>query len=161
MNMEARIETLTERKLVGKRMKMTFADNQTPALWQSFMPRRKEIQHNVGDELYSLQVYPPSFFEQFNPHAEFEKWAAIQVTGVDSIPPEFEIFTLPAGLYAVFTYRGTSQAAAQTFQYIYGDWVPNSEYHLDDRPHFELLGAKYQRAGADSEEEFWIPVKPK
>lgn len=162
MEMNVRIETLPERKLIGKRMKMTFAANQTPALWKSFMPCRREIQNNVGNELYSLQIYPPAFFAQFNPHTEFEKWAAIQVTGFEAIPPALEGLTLLGGLYAVFLYQRRAQPeVAQFFQAIYRDWVPNSEYELDDRPHFELLGEKYSNDGPDSEEEFWIPIKPK
>ena len=38
---------------------------------------------------------------------------------------------------------------------------PNSDYKPDDRPHFELLGAKYKNDDPDSEEEIWIPIKRK
>ncbi|MFM9945765.1 MAG: GyrI-like domain-containing protein, partial [Bacteroidia bacterium] len=44
---------------------------------------------------------------------------------------------------------------------IYGTWIPNSEYNLDNRPHFEILGEKYKNNHPDSEEEIWIPIKPK
>jgi AraC family transcriptional regulator len=72
-----------------------------------------------------------------------------------------EAFTLTGGLYAVFLYKGVSAAAAEAFQYILGNWLPNSEYTLDIRPHFEILGEKYKNNDPDSEEEIWIPVKPK
>jgi len=39
--------------------------------------------------------------------------------------------------------------------------LPNSDYELDNRPHFEILGKKYKNNSADSEEEIWIPVKLK
>ncbi|MDP5096829.1 MAG: GyrI-like domain-containing protein [Flavobacterium sp.] len=39
--------------------------------------------------------------------------------------------------------------------------MPNSEYQLDNRPHFEILGAKYKNNAPDSEEEIWIPIKRK
>lgn len=159
--MEPRIETLTERILIGQRTKMSYTNNQTPALWRSFMPRRKEILDTVGNELYAMQLYPSSFFAQFNPNAEFEKWAAVQVTHFDAIPAGMESFRLKGGLYAVFPFRGTMQEAAQAFQYIYSNWIPNSAYQLDDRPHFELLGEKYKNGDPASEEEFWIPIKPK
>jgi AraC family transcriptional regulator len=159
--MEMRIEKLTERKLVGKRLKMSFSNNQTPALWRSFMPRRREIQNPVGTELYSLQIYPPAFFDRINPQTEFEKWAATQVTDFAAVPPDMEALTLPGGLYAVFLHRGAANAAPTTFQYIHSTWLPNSEYKLDDRPHFELLGEKYKNDDPASEEEFWIPIQPK
>lgn len=159
--MEPRIEKLTEKKLIGKRMFMSFSNNTTFELWRSFMPGRKEIQNSIGTELYSIQMYEPLFFNNFNPNTKFEKWAAIEVTGFDTVPDGMETFTLTGGLYAVFLYKGAASAAASTFQYILRTWLPNSEYTFDNRPHFEILGEKYKKEDPDSEEELWIPVKPK
>jgi len=154
-----KIKTSTEKKLVGKRLMMSFSNNGTAELWKSFMPRRKEIKNNIGTELYSMQMYAPLFFENFNPNATFEKWAAIQVTAFDAVPDGMETFTLESGLYAVFLYKGAANDAAKTFQYILGTWLPNSAYTLDNRPHFEILGEKYKNDDPNSEEEIWIPVK--
>jgi AraC family transcriptional regulator len=41
------------------------------------------------------------------------------------------------------------------------EWLPNSAYALDDRPHFEALGEQYKNNDPNSEEEIWIPIKPK
>lgn len=72
--MQLRIETLTGRKLIGKRQSTSLAINQTFKLWQSFMPRRKEIKNNLTTELFSMQVYPQLFdFTFFNLRVEFEK----------------------------------------------------------------------------------------
>src|ERR1035437_3608741 len=99
--MEPRIETLPEKKFVGKRLIMSFTKNRTFELWRSFMPRRKEIQNSVGTELYSIEVYPPLFYDNFNPDAEFEKWAAVEVSDFHTIPGEMNALTSPEGLYAV------------------------------------------------------------
>jgi AraC family transcriptional regulator len=40
--MEPGIETLAEKKLVGRRMTMSLSNNKTGELWQSFMPERKK-----------------------------------------------------------------------------------------------------------------------
>ena len=161
MNMKPRIEILSEKKLVGKRMTMSFSDNKTGELWRHFMSRRKEIQNNIGTELYSIQIYAPLFFNNFSPNTAFEKWATVEVTDFDTVPNEMEAFTLTGGLYVVFLYQGASSAASNTFQYILGTWLPNSAYTLDARPHFEILGEKYKNNDPDSEEEIWIPIKPK
>lgn len=155
------IRILSEKKLVGKKMTMTFAGNKTAELWRSFMQRRKEIKNNVGEELYSMQIYSLSFFSNFNPEAEFDKWATVEVKSFTNIPEGMETFTLQGGLYAVFSYHGAASEASGTFQYILGTWLPASEYSLDDRPHFEILGEKYKNESPDSEEELWIPIKPK
>jgi AraC family transcriptional regulator len=158
---EPRIKIINEKKLVGKRLVMSFSDNRTGDLWRGFMPGRKEIKNNIGTDLYSMQIYQSYFFDRFDPNTEFEKWAAIEVTDFNSVPNEMETFILKKGLYAVFHYKGNPSAAASIFQYIIGTWLQNSDYLLDDRPHFEILGEKYKQEDASSEEEIWIPVKPK
>ncbi|WP_348810981.1 GyrI-like domain-containing protein [Flavobacterium maritimum] len=152
------IKILAEKKLIGKRMQMSLANNKTMQLWQSFMPRRREVQNTIGTYLYSMQVYDPSYFNSFNLEALFEKWAAVEVLDFDTIPNEMETFILPGGLYAVFHHKGQSTAI---FEYIFRTWLPNAEYLLDQRPHFELLGEKYKKEDPNSEEEIWIPIKAK
>jgi AraC family transcriptional regulator len=156
--MNPRIETLEEKKLIGKRIQMSLLHNKTKELWQHFMPRRKEIQNNIGTDLYAIQLYDPLYFNNFDPNTTFEKWAAIEVSHFNTIPYEMETITLTAGLYAVFVHKGQSTAIFET---IFSTWLPNSIYVVDHRPHFELLGAKYKNNDPDSEEEIWIPVKIK
>jgi AraC family transcriptional regulator len=159
--MQPRIETIMAKKLVGKRLAMSFADNQTFRLWQSFMPRRKEINNNLNTELISLQVYPQSFdFTYPDIKTGFDKWAAVEVADFDKVPDEMETYVLPGGLYAVFDYKGLS-SDYKIFQYIFETWLPGSNYTIDKRPHFEVLGEKYKNNDPASEEEIWIPIKPK
>jgi AraC family transcriptional regulator len=158
--MEPRIETLPETKLIGKRVKMSFTTNRTKELWQGFMPKRTEIINNIGSDLYSIEVYDDNeFFKNFNPNNEFDKWAAIQVSDFNSVPSEMETIKIPEGLYAVFLYKGKASEAPKTYQFIFGNWIPNSDYTLDDRPHFALMGEKYKNEDPNSEEELWIPIK--
>lgn len=138
---------------------MSFANNRTGELWQNFMPQRKSITSNVSNALISMQVYKPTHFEEFNPTHEFEKWATVEVTTFENLPPEMEAFVLPGGLYAVFDYKGSSSDPG-IFRFIFGSWLANSAYVLDDRPHFEVLGDKYKNNDTNSEEEIWIPIKP-
>ena len=159
--MNYRIETLQEKKLIGKIRTMSFVKNTTVELWQSFMPRRKEIKNVVGTELYSMQIYQLDYFKNFNPSVEFKKMAAVEVADFESIPDDMQSFLIPAGLYAVFHYKGDNRNAATAFQHILGTWLPNSIYELDTRPHFEVLGEKYKNYDSNSEEDIWIPIKEK
>ena len=156
-----RIETINEKKLVGKRMTMCYADYRIGELWGSFMPRRKEIKNNLTNDLISLVVYAPNHFIDFKPTNQFETWATVEVENFNNVPVELETYNLSSGLYAVFNYKGMSSGAAAFFQYIYSEWVPNSDYILDDRAHFEVLGEKYKNNDPSSEEEIWIPIKAK
>lgn len=158
--MEPRIETLADKKFAGKKMMMSFSNNKTRELWQSFMPRRSDIKSKIGIELYSIEVYPPRYFDSFSPEADFEKWAAVEVADFDAVPGDMETLSVPGGLYAVFIYKGPASAVPEMYQYIFGTWLPASEYSLDDRPHFAVMGEKYKNDDPDSEEELWIPIKP-
>ena len=156
--MHPRIEHSPEKKLVGQSLRMSLANNRTAQLWRQFAPRIPEIRHRSTTDKISMQIYPPGFYEQFNPTREFEKWAAVEVESFAGLPPGMQTFTLPAGLYAVFDYRGSS-ADPSIFQYIFSVWLPQSNYVLADRPHFEVLGPRYKNDDPDSEEEIWIPVQ--
>jgi AraC family transcriptional regulator len=160
-NMQPRIEIVAEKKLVGKQLTMTIANNKTLNLWQSFMPRRREIKNNLTTDFFSMQVYHQSFdFTFSNLNAEFQKWAAIEVSDFENVPDEMETYILTGGQYAVFHYRGLS-TDTKIFQYIFGTWLPTSNYVVDNRPHFEILGEKYKNNDPASEEEIWIPIRPK
>ncbi len=145
--------------LVGKRIATSLVQNRTAELWRSFMPHRKSITHTVGTSLYSVQLYADGYFNSYNPAAEFEKWAAVQVTGFENLPEGMEALTIPAGLYAVFIHKGPAADGPKTFQYIFTQWLPQSGYVVDNRPHFEVMGEKYKADSPDSEEELWVPVK--
>ncbi|MES2774147.1 MAG: GyrI-like domain-containing protein [Bacteroidota bacterium] len=157
--MQPRIETLTEKKLIGKSMEMSFSNNKTGELWRSFMPVRKEIQNSIGSDFFSAEVYPPLFFKAFDPDAVYEKWAAIEVPDFKTVPEGMKTLTFPGGLYAVFVHKGPASHGPETYRYIFGTWLTVSEYLLDDRPHFAVMGAKYKHEDPDSEEEIWIPIK--
>ena len=158
--MTPRIENTNERKLVGKRLMMTLANNKTGELWKSFMLRRKEITNHLTNDLISMQVYKPAHFSDFKLTNEFEKWASVEVSDFNHVPTDLETFTLTGGLYAVFDYKGSSNNSS-IFQYIFETWLPNSDYILDHRPHFEILGSKYKNNDPTSEEEIWIPILQK
>ncbi len=158
--MQTRIETLTEKKLIGIRIRMSFSDNQTAALWRSFLPLRKGIKDLAGPELYSVEIYPAGFFNQFNPQTPFEKWAAVEVKDYVTVPDGMETLVLPGGLYAVVLHQGAASALMLTYRDILQNWLPNSGFILDHRPHFAVMGEKYKNENPDSEEDICLPIKP-
>ncbi|MBK8699067.1 MAG: GyrI-like domain-containing protein [Saprospiraceae bacterium] len=158
--MKPLIIRLDPKKFVGKSKIMSLTQNMTAVLWKEFMPLRKEIKNALGTELYALQQYPALYFEHFDPSMSFRKWALMEVSDLLEVPEGLESMTIEGGLYAVFAYKGMPGEAA-IFEYIYNKWLPASEYALDDRPHFEVLGEKYKNGDPESEEEIWIPIREK
>ena len=145
-------------QLAGLKRTISLSRNQTRQLWQEFMPQLKELNSLVSQEYYSAEVYPSGYFDRFNPNREFEKWAAV-ASGDKILPETWEKLEIPAGLYAVFHYKGKSGDVHQMYQYILGTWLPNSGYILDNRPHFAVMGENYRNNHPESEEDLWIPVR--
>lgn len=155
------IITIPEKKLIGKRIRMTLATNRTAELWKSFMPHRKDIRNSSGPELFSVEIYDQEMdILKFNPHTEFEKWAAVEVSAFEEIPDGMESIILPGGIYAVFNYKGAANEAAPFFRNVFSNWLPEAGYLPDSRPHFEVMGEKYKGNDPSSEEEVWVPIKP-
>ena len=160
-HLQPRIETLKEKKMVGKKIEMSFANNETIELWRNFVPRLDEIHNRIGPELYSLEVYDDRFFSSFDLANKFEKWAAVEVKDFQSVPDGMQTLVVPGGLYAVFIYKGLQSEGAKAYNFIFQDWLPASNYLLDNRPHFAVMGEKYKMNDPSSEEEIWIPVLSK
>ena len=154
------IKKLTEKKLVGMHLTMSLTDNKTGMLWRDFMPRRHEIVNRLNNDVISLQVYPENYYQNFNPATAFIKWASAEVKDFSSVPDGMHTLIVPSGEYAIFHYKGSSRDTS-IFQYIFSQWLPQSDFVLDHRPHFEILGDRYKNDDPSSEELICIPVKAK
>lgn len=158
--MTPKIVNIAPKKLIGFSIEMSLLDNKTQTIWQLFMPRLKEIKNAVSADLFSLQNYPENYFTNFTPETLFTKWAAIEVNDFENIPEGFEKLVIPEGKYAVFLHKGNTEMFSKTAQYIYAEWIPNSGFQLDNKPHFEVLGDNYLgHENPESEEEVWVPIK--
>jgi AraC family transcriptional regulator len=154
-----KIQNFPTTQFIGKSLDFCYANYQAFALWSSFMPHRKEILNTIGTDLYNIQVNPKGF--DFSPNSLFTKWAAVPVSSLVFVPEGMEVLEIQEGLYAVFPYVGDTSTVASFFRTIYTQWLPNSDYELDDRPQFEILGEKYKNGDPNSEEEIWIPIRLK
>lgn len=155
------IVEMEPKKLVGISLHTSLADDKTALLWKRFMKYKKNITNAKSDDLFSVQVYDEGFMSgQFNSQSVYEKWAALEVEDYSDLQENMKGLKLPGGLYAVFTHEGTSKEFAETAKFIFDEWIPASEYSLDNRPHFEVLGEEYKGPeNPDSKEKIWIPIK--
>jgi AraC family transcriptional regulator len=154
--MNPKIITIAERKIIGlnSRMKHTEYAN-IVALWKRFMPNRKEIKSGVNDEYIAMQIYADfNNFEQ-----SFDIWACIEVSSLEAIPEGMDGFIISEGEYAIFLQKGMD--ASSTYQRIVTEWLPQSGFEIDNRPHFQVMGKNYKNGSPDSEEDFYVPIKRK
>ena len=160
---QPRIVEIKKKLLVGRAIETSLSENATFSLWSKFMPQQSAIKNRLNKDLYSVEVYAKGLdFREFTPQTQFQKWAAVEVSSLDDVPEGMQSLIIEKGLYAVFMHHGPARTFPQTAQYIHGQWIPNSEYQLDDRPHFEIMTEHYKgHEHPDAEEEIWIPIKRK
>lgn len=63
------------------------------------------------------------------------------------------------GLYLVFHYQGNRNNAAEFYKNFFINWIPNSEYEVDNCPLFQILGKKYKNNNVTSKEDIYISIK--
>ncbi len=142
-------------------MEMSLSMNKTSELWQSFMPRRREVKNRSNSDFISMQVYDKNLNGLFSPNTLFKKWAVVEVSSYADIPDSLESYSLNGGKYVVFIHNGPASEFPKTMQYIFESWLPQSEYELDNREHFEILPEGYSPVDPKAREEVWIPIKQK
>ncbi|PZU91702.1 MAG: hypothetical protein DI529_00635 [Chryseobacterium sp.] len=155
MNLPHRIEIIETKKLIGFSITTSFHEDKTPIVWRKLMMRRNEISNRVSNQLFSLQIYP----ENFTPNQSFIKYALAEVSDFNNIPNDFESFELERGKYLVFNYKGKAENGPEIFRYLFQNFIPENQFEVDDRPHFEIFGDNYNPNDNSAEEEIWIPIK--
>ena len=118
------------------------------------MSKVERLNFPIHVNLYSIEVYNSvTFFKNFDPNKTFEKWAVVEADNFVNLPDDLQIVVLPAGLYVIFIHKGPAADGYKTYEFIYKTWLQQSNYFLDNRPHFALMDEKYKNNALDSEEE--------
>ena len=150
-----RIAIIEPKKLIGFSITTSFQDDKTQIVWRKFMMRRNEIVNQTSNQLFSLQIYP----ENFTANQTFRKYALAEVSDFNNIPNDFETFELASGKYLVFNYKGKAENGPEIFGYIFQKFIPENQFEVDNRPHFEIFDDTYNPLDENAQEEIWIPIK--
>ena len=129
------------------------------ALWDKFIGRADRISNRTGDAMYGV-IYGRPEAERAHPH-ELQYIAAVPVSSTAEVPEGMVSWTVPAGIFAVFTHRGPIRTIGETVSAIYRGWLPQCVYQHAETADVELYDDRFCCDGADSEMEIWIPVTPK
>lgn len=77
---------------------------------------------------------------------------------VDQTDVQFK--TLPGGLYALYHFYDTVDKLGITYQSLFGQWLPNSEYDPDDRPCLEFcMNNPLHDPEGKAKIDLYIPIK--
>lgn len=76
------------------------------------------------------------------------------------IPPGMICSTVPGGTYAVFPYYGPSQNIPKLANFIYGSWLPTTNYKLNFGVEIEVYNERWSNPdGDETGVEIWVPIK--
>jgi AraC family transcriptional regulator len=78
---------------------------------------------------------------------------------VDAFEDGFVEFEIPQGKYAVFKAFGTVDLVQETRKYIYGTWLPNSNYELRGGIDFEVTDVMNSSFPHDLKITIYIPIR--
>ena len=157
ITMEPVITTIDKVAVVGMEYHGQNKNKEITAMWGVFNEKCMVIPHLTGKR----SAYGVCFSDaDYGTTGMFRYVAGLPVTAVDAVPEGMVSCTVPAGRYAVFTHCGTLATLDRTFDYIYGTWLPSSEYRLDaTRPDFEYYDERFT-TGDDPASKFdiYIPI---
>ena len=95
----------------------------------------------------------------FKKDTPFQYMAAkILKKGVRS-PEGFEKFTIPGGLYAVFTHEGSIDNLSELYDYIYNVWFSASVFNKRKGYEFEWYDSRYKYNDPQTKIDIHIPVE--
>jgi len=127
-----------------------YCDSLSPS-WMNLLERQTEIEHRLPNTFYGLTVSPSGNFTEDT----LDYIAGVPVTSLGAVPSGMTSFSFPEQLVAMFSIASIDRdTAAQTIDYIYGYWLPNSSYERGSGSDYELfegvtdfrdpaLGSKY------------------
>jgi AraC family transcriptional regulator len=146
-----------EFKVIGMKSLVKPGDQSIHKLWEDFTKRRHEIKYPITPEVtLGMCEYMPDITEE----SDFTYITCVEVKDFDDIPKGMTIKTIPYAKYAVFTHKGCLASLKNTYEYIYGTWLPDAGYELAELETIELYDARsYDPDHEDYEFDIFIPLK--
>jgi AraC family transcriptional regulator len=137
--------------LVGMKLRTKPGSEAISQLWQAFGQRMGQVPNAVN----------PSVCFGATDHFDlesglFDYLAAVEVTGEGETPEAMDTWQVPAQTYVVF--RTTLPKIGTTFDHIYDDWLPQSDYERAAGPEFEYYDETFNPNDPTSEFDIYIPV---
>jgi predicted transcriptional regulator YdeE len=149
--MEPRIVEKDAFSVVGMAWNSKTSEGDIPGMWQRFIPREQEIQ----GKLESAVTYGVCLQGD---NEDFTYVACVETNG-NHVPQDMRQVTVPSQRYAVFTHKGTIDRLGETYELIYGKWLPLHGLEVVKGIDFERYDERFIGPGAEqSEMDIYIPV---
>ena len=98
---------------------------------------------------------------EVTPQEKIRLDCCITVGGNTKPEGEVELQTIPDGEYVVLTHRGSYNGLAESYCWLYGEWLPSSGREFANRPPFEIyVNNPSETAEEDLVTEICILLQP-
>ena len=124
--------------------------------WQKLIGNAASIPDRIRPEKYYQVQY--WFADQDEGSIFF--YIALEVNSYRDMPVQFTAKTLPKQTYLKFLHKGFSNKVGLTYQYIYEEYLPETDYKLPHLFNFEYYGPEHKGPyNEESVSEIYIPVE--
>ncbi len=145
LKMTPKIETLDSMKFVGMEIgPEELMNEELPIanLWDRFWKDFKRIQ-NVLPDAYGL--YSPTLEAESVTEARYI--AAVPVSEFAESPEGYVDYEIEGGSYAVFDFKGSTEALAEAQHHVYSQWLPHSGYEAREGFDMEIYKKDLHQEG--------------
>lgn len=158
LTMQPAFEEHAEELVIG--IGASFSENpfwQINKLWDEFNRRENEIPNLSGN--YSLGVcmskHPDIPIKEGD---TFVYIAGRPVSSLSEVPQGMVAVKIPKRKYAKFTHKGQLTNLPHTVNYIWGTWLPKSEFKHANSPDFELYDERFDVKTLSGEIDIFVPI---
>jgi AraC family transcriptional regulator len=156
--LEPKFEIKTGFKCVGMNITTSPGSNEIPGLWDKFVPHLDSIPNRINHNICYGVINPLGSKGNEN---ELDYAAVVEVENFDNIPDGMISAEIPEAYYAVFTHKGPISKFMESIRFVFGEWLPNSEYTLTGTPELEVYDERFDPESEDSECDICLPVSKK
>ncbi|MCY6960097.1 AraC family transcriptional regulator [Clostridium brassicae] len=154
------IKVIPEVKVIGIKGRTSLKNNLLPDLWNAFNKNSSKIINKAEPLKYYGICENDRSNNQFGKNVAYSEIVGVEVTSFEYIPDEMISKVIPKGKYVVFTHKGSVEKLQETYEYIWGTWIPFSKIELNMRDDFELYDERFKGANNHlSEIDIYIPIK--
>jgi len=155
--MDIKIVELRPMKFIGLEYYGENKNNEISEMWGKFM----QVANSVPSRTNNQNYYGVCFSNEGDTHP-IRYIAGLEVTSLDKIPEGMKGKSIDSGKYAVFTHQGLLHNLKETYDHIYGKWIPEANLTpvagLDGLD-FELYDDRFIPDSPDSEFDIYVKIK--
>lgn len=123
-----------------------------PAQWQRFVSYLGRIPQQKSTDTFGV-VY------NTDDAGNMDYLSGVEVRDLSQPPRELSCLRLPERKYAVFFHPGHISTVRSSWNYIWNEWLPRSQFQLADAPVLEHYDARFDPQTGSGGVELWVPLQ--